>query len=99
MSGDLLNRPCRRTSHGQMRTEHVTQPVSSTRGNASFTPSFPNVLAHDILRERQAIVQAEHPRTFQMAMVRRADANRAVIGTYRNRPPFGAVTCPRHSER
>ena len=69
MSGDLLNRPCRRTSHGQMRTEHVTQPVSSTRGNASFTPSFPNVLAHDILRERRAIIQTEHSRALQVTML------------------------------
>jgi len=33
MSGDLLNRPCRRTSHGQMRAERVPQSMRSTGRN------------------------------------------------------------------
>ena len=69
MSGDLLNRPRRRSSHGQMRTERVTQSMRSTGWNTCFPPGLSNVLAHDILRERQAIIQAEHPRPFQMPVV------------------------------
>ena len=69
MSGQLLNRSCWRATHRQVRAERVTQPVGAAGWNACVPPGLAHTLANDVLSERRAIVQTEHPRTLQMTML------------------------------
>ena len=52
MSGQLLNRSCRRATHRQVRAERVTESMRSTRWNPRESSCLPYVLADDVLRER-----------------------------------------------
>ena len=58
VSGELLDRPCRRTSHRQMRTERVSQSMRTACRKTSRPSGLPHVLTDDVLCERRTVIQA-----------------------------------------
>jgi hypothetical protein len=98
VSSELLDGPCRRALHRQVRTERVPKDVHALV-DARDALSAPDGFDHAIARDRRPIreTQARSDRRCRAALS--AAVRRCVIGNPRDRPPFGTVRCPSHSDR
>ena len=65
MTGELLNRSCRRALHRQVRAERVPQNMHALL-NASDPLSATHRFDHAIARDRRSIRQAQHPLGLQV---------------------------------
>ena len=91
MPRELLDRPCRRTTHRQVRTERVTKDVNPRFTFARLAVRRTNTWMTFCVSGFPVPSQSTRgPRRCRAS--RKASVNRLVIGTYRMRPPFGIVT-------
>jgi len=68
VSGKLLNRPCRGSTHRQVRTECVPKDVD-TVSDVRFSGGVLDPILNLLTSQRRAIVLTQHTRTFQMTML------------------------------
>jgi hypothetical protein len=91
VTGELLNRPRRRATHREMRTERVAQD-----GKSGFHVGSPRDPSHHhlnhFLRQRLALVVAQHSWTTRVS--RRLQRGRQALRERHipNAAPFGALT-------
>ena len=96
----LLNRPCWRATHRQMRTERVPQDMHPiVRQTAPCEPLAWPVSARSAWSAARRRPDRAHARSADADARSSAAANRLVSGTCRRRPPLGVVTCPFQSDR
>jgi len=67
MPCQLLNRPCRRTLHRQVRAEGVTEDVDAIPDTGAACRSS-NEPLHHLLRQRLGVVAAQNAHALQAAV-------------------------------
>jgi hypothetical protein len=98
VSGKLLNRPCRSSTHCQVRAERVQKDVDTLRDVRLFGGVL-NPVLNLLSSKRSAIALTQHARATQVSMLAKRRCQFQGQRHMAQPPAFGEATSPFQSDR